>query len=839
MVNLRVLVPEATSNYVLNPALRYDTTGWTASGSTITRSMDQARFGIASLKVVTNGSVIREGTYYRVSALTGVSEPITVSAYVRGEIGNELVHIRLIDNPAGKEWISPVCTLRNDRWTRIEVSGFSTGSNDLRLYVETDGTARAVTFYVDGVQMERKAYSTSYCDGNQPGCMWNTVDHASISTRIAYTRAGGRWVPLAGPCRGDSDVYVTVVTGLSMPPIALNIQPWAMAAGSYLQNSKVEDRSIGITFHLKREGLRLSSKTPDLSKMYELRQQLIDVFKPDRTIGDEPFCLEYDDGERPLRIWCYYDGGLEGSWDIRNQWTGGFMLRLLAVNPFWEEDSQDTRELKFQITTSVGWPNNAVMMRRNGQWDNMNYGVQPINLAISSRANAFSSGKKGEIYACGKFSQVNYNAAAYDPLKGAPCLSYYDGRSWVSISTSGMSAGASIEGVYLAPNGDLYVIGDFTQIGGVAANNIAKWNGSTWSALGSGLGNTATCITGDAAGNVYVGGFFSTAGGIACYSIARWDGTWHQMGAYRGLTSGGGNHVKCLAFDNRNNILYVGGTFTSETSGPPNTLMYICSYNPTTNSFSAVGSGFNSYVYDLHIFPASGELYAGGGFTLSGTTSMPYMAKWNGIVWSPLIGCPNLVTSFGIESNGNIHSIIATGFVYPYEVLYLWNGSTWVMQDCAFTDTNRPSTLHVTPKNELVLGWSDYGNETTGQKYSALTTVTSKASTQVKPILFISGQGKLLWIENVSTGKRLYFNMDISSGEDVTIDISKASIQSNTRGNLLYTLQSGSDFGDFNLLPGDNQISCFMVNDVGAKIYMYNPVRHWSVDAVMRPEALT
>src|SRR5262245_55766850 len=35
--------------------------------------------------------------------------------------------------------------------------------------------------------------------------------------------------------------------------------------------------------------------------------------------------------------------------------------------------------------------------------------------------------------------------------------------------------------------GNLYVGGVFTTAGGVFATNIAKWNGSTWSAIGSGI----------------------------------------------------------------------------------------------------------------------------------------------------------------------------------------------------------------------------------------------------------------------------------------------------------------------------------------------------------------
>src|SRR6266851_897717 len=36
--------------------------------------------------------------------------------------------------------------------------------------------------------------------------------------------------------------------------------------------------------------------------------------------------------------------------------------------------------------------------------------------------------------------------------------------------------------------GNLYIGGAFTSVAGVAANGIAKWNGSSWSALGAGMG---------------------------------------------------------------------------------------------------------------------------------------------------------------------------------------------------------------------------------------------------------------------------------------------------------------------------------------------------------------
>src|SRR5574342_954277 len=189
MVRFSALIPEATVNYVTNPSLRYDTTGWNASGSTLTRVLTRARFGIASLQVVTAGSALREGAFFRVSVLTNVNEPITISAYVRGA---GRVRIRLDNNVVGgTEFSSLPVQLSADRWQRLVVTGFSTGGNDLRLYVETDEAAAAArTFYIDGAQLERKAYVTSYCDGDQTDCRWSGLYHASTSSRPAGTRAG-------------------------------------------------------------------------------------------------------------------------------------------------------------------------------------------------------------------------------------------------------------------------------------------------------------------------------------------------------------------------------------------------------------------------------------------------------------------------------------------------------------------------------------------------------------------------------------------------------------------------------------------------------------------------
>ena len=69
--------------------------------------------------------------------------------------------------------------------------------------------------------------------------------------------------------------------------------------------------------------------------------------------------------------------------------------------------------------------------------------------------------------------------------------------------------------------GDIYAGGDFTAAGGVGANHIALWNGSTWSALGSGTDNVVNALAAD--GNVlFVGGEFTRAGEKASSRFAEW-----------------------------------------------------------------------------------------------------------------------------------------------------------------------------------------------------------------------------------------------------------------------------------------------------------------------------
>src|SRR5205823_12017089 len=83
---------------------------------------------------------------------------------------------------------------------------------------------------------------------------------------------------------------------------------------------------------------------------------------------------------------------------------------------------------------------------------------------------------------------------------------------------------------------DLYAGGAFTTAGGSCANNMAIWDGTSWSALGSGVGVTsfkppvsALAVSGS---DLYAGGDFTTVGGSSTNNIAKWDGSsWTALGS--------------------------------------------------------------------------------------------------------------------------------------------------------------------------------------------------------------------------------------------------------------------------------------------------------------------
>jgi hypothetical protein len=320
-------------------------------------------------------------------------------------------------------------------------------------------------------------------------------------------------------------------------------------------------------------------------------------------------------------------------------------------------------------------------------------------------------------------------------------LARWNGTAWIPYG-SGFAGGSSywgttfVSGIVELPNGDLIVAGNFTSAGGVAANHVARWNGSAWSAIGAGLTGSPSASSSAPpvafslaqlpGGDVIVGGLFRNAGSVPANCVARWDGAaWGALApgtndavlalraaANSNLLAGGrftmigGVAANCVArWDGAswlalgagtdgpvhavavlpNGDVVVGGQFTTAGGIPANN---IARWNGT--AWSALGAGltgslafFETPVRALTVRP-NGDLIAGGGFQIAGGVSAPHVARWNGTSWSSL--GPGM--TFSGSSSTSIHSLITLpngdivaggiGFsVGASQAIARWNGTAW------------------------------------------------------------------------------------------------------------------------------------------------------------------
>lgn len=183
----------------------------------------------------------------------------------------------------------------------------------------------------------------------------------------------------------------------------------------------------------------------------------------------------------------------------------------------------------------------------------------------------------------------------------------------------------------------LYAAGEFTGVDGVSASRVARWDGSSWSALGAGTNHPVfdLAVFDDGTGPaLYAGGMFSSAGGAASSAIARWDGlAWSPVGGGFGPTG----FAWVFALEATGAGLLAGGDFSSAGGVPAS---HVARWDGS--SWSALGAGLAlptqlAYVYDfIEVdLSAATRLYAAGTFTTSPTGDR-YLAAWG----CPVAGLP-------------------------------------------------------------------------------------------------------------------------------------------------------------------------------------------------------
>ncbi len=320
------------------------------------------------------------------------------------------------------------------------------------------------------------------------------------------------------------------------------------------------------------------------------------------------------------------------------------------------------------------------------RWDGSDW--KPVGRGASGPVNTlavFDDGSGPALYAGGWFTFTTGAQAA--------CVAKWDGATWSAVG-GGMSGSAhpaydSVNAIAVFDDGTgpaLVAGGTFTSAGGVAANNVAKWNGSSWSALGSGMTFDQPLVSVDAFAvfddgtgpTLYAGGAFTSAGGVPAQRVARWNGA-----AWSSLGSGTNGAVKALTVfdDGFGAALYVGGEYMTTAGGV--TVNGLAQWNGS--SWLPLGMDAGSHVFALRGFDdgSGAALFAGGMFESAGGVHVSHVAKREGGTWSALGRSAsaevNAVVAF---DDGHGHALFAGGDFTTVDGIranYIarWDGISW------------------------------------------------------------------------------------------------------------------------------------------------------------------
>jgi hypothetical protein len=801
-------MPEATTNLLSDPqfGLADPDTAWTFAGDgtpDFTRVTTYQWTGTGCAQADLGG-----GSFAAlVQALTVTATSYTLSARVRRAAGGVLTstECRAHFNSAAVDWDS--ITLERDGWYLCVHTGAATaGSRDFGV------RCKETSLLVDGVQLENKAYRTTYCDGEQDGCSWLGQRHASASQRRAQEWRGGKVVDLS-----TLGCEVTAWAGTGMPPVRANTQGQGLVPGRRYVNTMAKMRPLTLT---------LWASGASTSGLHLVRRLLLDVIKPDRLgAQDRPFLLRYSGAAVPKELACVYEAGLEsGPWRGFTETIG---LRLLACEPHWQEVGGEHAVV---LDTSDVVSIKVMVARRYDEWEL--FGSPAATGAAVGYAMVV--GLDGKVYLGGSFTDLDGIGAADYIAAWTP-----ETAMWAALGT-GM-AGGTVRSLAVDALGGIWAGGAFTSAGGVANTAyIARWNGAAWTSVGVCNGFVRDILVGRN-GWVWATGAFTSIGGVAANRIAYYDGSaWHALGT--GLDDEG----ICLAEDDAGNIV-VGGSFTSANSVACNYVAWLA-YRPYYGDFvvEAMAGGLSGGCRAV-AFGSDGSLYAGGVFTAytnwsGGPVTVGFVARYFQWSWYRLgeaapYGVDDTVAALAFDRSTNL---LYAGGDFGYgsngvrmDKVGAWNGSTWSNLGVTLLAGLSVERLYLDMEDNLYIG-----TDADAITWFGETAVTAAGSASAYPVASFERSGgteaTLYFLINVTTGRRATFKYSLQDGERLIIDMRPGAFRvwSSLFGDRMNAVEPGSDFCRFALQPGANVIGCYVYTagspTVTADLRWRN--RYWSTD---------
>ncbi len=768
-----IVVPVAATNLIINPSGEVDDTGYSSVTGTISRTTDKQRHGVYSLKVVPGANDSDIG--YSIGLASTTTYTFSVDHW--GAAGVKYI-LRIFDVTAGAYLASVLEFRGTGRWERRRLTFVMSANSSAVLCCGQNGGSSTPDFYTDGWQCCQLPYDTTYIDGDEPGCTWAGVRHASLSRRSAQSRRGGRIVSF-----DDIGFQVTGEIGLGLGPAEDITTPTGLLGGALFQRTVARVRTFSLV------GVLLAASFGGLQRA---QAELHAALTPFGLAEQQPLALRYrarDARGEPLgeelELLCHYTGGLEGATD--NLYGERCALQFAQYLP--QITSIGEQAVALGTTESITDANYIVERQTTGVWHALNGGVGSVNGFV----NTAVYGPDGNLYIGGVFTEA-YNAAGGGSIVAVNHVAKWDGTSWSALG-SGFTG--DVNALVFDAAGILYAGGEFAN---PAYPYLAQWDGTNWSPVGLAADSepSVKALAFDADGKLWIGGSFTNwAGSANADKIVTWDGTnWDTLG------TGADDTINAISLDPLTGDMIVAGKFLTIGSTSINrAALWNGSY------WEPFADGFDGEVLALAHY--AGTLYAGGFFA---NADYPYLAAWNGTSWDDVGGGVDAgVYAFGINQSASGTTLLIGGVFTMAGGLTIndrivqWDGAHWVPVwiDLPGSSTVRAIASHT--DGRLVLGHQTQGTATGG---IADTTVENTGTAPAAPIFTVTGPGRLESIVNWTTGATLTFGLTLQSGETVTIDLTPGAISmmSDYRGNVGGSVLPGSDLASWRLLPGENTI---------------------------------
>ncbi len=228
----------ADTNKILNPGFEVDLSKWSQAGSgTVTRTRDTGTFrsGVASQKMVTDGTFSGQGANYNDSnngAVVYAGDTVTASGYFLQVAGGMSVRVTIEFKDAADNSLvinnSSTTVLGANTWTQVSVTA-TAPAGTVKAYVRfINANATVVTFFIDDTKLELAGSGPLFDskDALGGGCLIGMSDGLGTPQATQQTLVIYRGASTGAPSAGTYAVSGAVAVGNTTITLTANGPHW-------------------------------------------------------------------------------------------------------------------------------------------------------------------------------------------------------------------------------------------------------------------------------------------------------------------------------------------------------------------------------------------------------------------------------------------------------------------------------------------------------------------------------------------------------------------------------------------------------------------------------------